>query len=55
MRRKDIIGGTFYLAVGLVFTLYSLRVDIGEWSEPGPGFLPFYGGLTHDRRWPCCC
>jgi hypothetical protein len=46
MRRNDIIGGTFALAVGLVFTLYSRRVDIGDWSEPGPGFLPFYGGLT---------
>jgi putative tricarboxylic transport membrane protein len=46
MRRKDIVGGTFYLLVGLVFTLYSRSVDIGDWSEPGPGFLPFYGGVT---------
>jgi len=45
MKRNDMIGGTFFLIVGLVFTIYSRSVDIGEWSEPGPGFLPFYGGL----------
>ena len=46
MRRGDVVGGLFFLAVGLVFAIYSKSVDIGEWSEPGPGFLPFYGALT---------
>lgn len=46
MKRGNIIGGTFFLAVGLFFAVYSRSVEIGEWSEPGPGFLPFYGGLV---------
>jgi hypothetical protein len=45
MKRNNIIGGIFFLVVGLFFATYSRSVEIGEWSEPGPGFLPFYGGL----------
>jgi putative tricarboxylic transport membrane protein len=46
MKRNNIIGGTFFLTVGLIFAVYSRSVDIGDWSEPGAGFLPFYGGLS---------
>jgi putative tricarboxylic transport membrane protein len=45
MKRNNIIGGIFFLLVGIFFAAYSRSVEIGEWSEPGPGFLPFYGGL----------
>jgi len=45
MKRNNIIGGIFFLTVGLIFAVYSRSVDIGDWSEPGAGFLPFYGGL----------
>ena len=45
MKRNNIIGGIFFLIVGLIFAVYSRSVDIGDWSEPGAGFLPFYGGL----------
>jgi putative tricarboxylic transport membrane protein len=45
MKRNTIIGGLFFLIVGLIFAVYSRSVDIGDWSEPGAGFLPFYGGL----------
>lgn len=45
MKRKDLIGGLFFMGAGLLFTLYAPSVDIGTWDEPGPGFLPFYGGL----------
>ncbi len=46
MKHGDIVGGLFFLAVGLLFAIYAKSVDIGEWSEPGPGFLPFYGALA---------
>lgn len=46
MKRNNIIGGIFFLVVGLIFAVYSRSVDIGDWSEPGPGFLPFYGGMS---------
>ncbi|RPJ09070.1 MAG: tripartite tricarboxylate transporter TctB family protein [Deltaproteobacteria bacterium] len=45
MKRNNIVGGIFFLTVGLIFAVYSKSVDIGDWSEPGAGFLPFYGGL----------
>ena len=46
MKRNNIVGGIFFLIVGLIFAVYSRSVDIGDWSEPGAGFLPFYGGLS---------
>ena len=45
MKRKDLIGGLFFMGAGLLFALYARSVDIGTWDEPGPGFLPFYGGV----------
>jgi hypothetical protein len=46
MKRNNIVGGIFFLTVGLIFAVYSRSVDIGDLSEPGAGFLPFYGGLS---------
>lgn len=45
MKRNDIIGGLFFLAVGIVFAVYSQSVDIGTMEEPGPGFLPLWAGV----------
>ena len=45
MKRKDLIGGLFFMLSGIVFAIYARSVDIGTWDEPGPGFLPFYGGI----------
>jgi putative tricarboxylic transport membrane protein len=39
------IAAIFFLAVGIFFALYARSVEIGTWNEPGPGFLPFWGGL----------
>ncbi len=36
----------FFLVVGVFFALYARSVEIGSWNEPGPGFLPFWGGLV---------
>jgi putative tricarboxylic transport membrane protein len=40
------ISGIFFLAVGIFFSAYARSVEIGTWNEPGPGFLPFWGGIA---------
>lgn len=42
----DRIAGIFFLAIGAFFALYARTVDIGTWSEPGPGFMPFSAGIV---------
>ncbi|MCX5910489.1 MAG: tripartite tricarboxylate transporter TctB family protein [Deltaproteobacteria bacterium] len=42
----DRISAIFFLIIGGFFALYARSVDIGTWHEPGPGFLPFWAGLT---------
>ena len=42
----DRIAAIFFLIVGGFFALYARSVDIGTWQEPGPGFLPFWAGIT---------
>jgi putative tricarboxylic transport membrane protein len=42
----DRISAIFFLIVGIFFAGYARTVDIGTWSEPGPGFLPFSGGAA---------
>jgi putative tricarboxylic transport membrane protein len=34
------------MSVGIFFSLYGGTVEIGTWNEPGPGFLPFWAGVT---------
>jgi len=41
----DRISGVFFLAVGVFFAAYARTVDVGTWSEPGPGFLPLLAGI----------
>jgi len=38
--------GLFFLGVGIFFSLYARSVEIGNWHHPGPGFFPFWGGMT---------
>jgi len=42
----DRIAAGFFFGVGAFFALYSCTIEIGAWNEPGPGFLPFWGGIT---------
>jgi putative tricarboxylic transport membrane protein len=42
----DRIAAVFFLLVGAFFSLYSSTIEIGAWNEPGPGFLPFWGGMV---------
>ena len=43
-RHYNRIAAIFFLAVGIFFALYARTVEIGDWHEPGPGFLPFWAG-----------
>ncbi|NWF53705.1 MAG: tripartite tricarboxylate transporter TctB family protein [Syntrophaceae bacterium] len=43
--RYNRISGFFFLAVGIFFFVYARSAEIGTWNEPGPGFLPFWGGI----------
>jgi hypothetical protein len=45
-RSYNRIAAGFFLIVGCFFAFYSRRVEIGTFTEPGPGFLPFWAGLT---------
>lgn len=40
------ISGIFFMGIGIFFSLYARFVEIGTWNEPGPGFLPFWAGIT---------
>ena len=42
----DRIASVFFLLVGAFFATYARTVDIGTWSEPGPGFMPLCAGLV---------
>ena len=44
--RYNRISAVFFLGVGIFFSLYARSVEIGAWNEPGPGFLPFWGGIV---------
>jgi len=45
VKRNDLVGGFFFLGVGIFFAVYSRSVDIGTLEEPGPGFLPLWAGV----------
>ena len=40
------LSALFFMSVGIFFSLYGRTVEIGTWNEPGPGFLPFWSGVT---------
>ncbi len=45
MKYRDLIGGLFWLGVGILFTIWSTRYPGGSLRQPGPGFLPTVLGL----------
>jgi hypothetical protein len=45
MKHRDLISGIFWLAVGMILSLWSTRYPIGSLVEPGPGFLPLGLGI----------
>jgi putative tricarboxylic transport membrane protein len=44
-KHKDVIGGLFWLGVGILLSLWATRYSIGSLTLPGPGSLPLVLGL----------
>ena len=45
LRGKDKKSSFFYASLGAVVSISSYRFGLGTLTNPGPGFLPFAGGL----------
>jgi putative tricarboxylic transport membrane protein len=45
MKKLDFIGSGFWLLLGFLICEESWQINLGEFRNPGPGFLPFGAGL----------
>lgn len=45
MNHRNLIGGVFFLLLGILLSAWSTSYRIGSMARPGPGFLPFGLGL----------
>ena len=43
--KKELIGTAVWLLIAVSVITASVRLDIGEFSNPGPGFFPFWSAL----------
>lgn len=46
MRYRDIGSSLVLLLIGILILPQSLRLGVGSWMIPGPGFLPFWAGVA---------
>ena len=44
MKKQDLVGGFFWLALGIFLCIGSAQLGIGKLRTPGAGFLPFLSG-----------
>jgi hypothetical protein len=45
MKYSDFVSGIFWIAIGILLTLWSTRYEFGSIIQPGPGFLPLTLGI----------
>jgi len=45
MKHRDLISGVFWLAIGMILSIWSSGYEIGSLVQPGPGFLPLGLGI----------
>ena len=45
MKYANLWSGIFFFSLSAFIGIESLRYDLGTWSEPGAGFLPFWSGM----------
>jgi putative tricarboxylic transport membrane protein len=45
MKNKDRTSALVGVGIGILISIFSYRLGLGGWHEPGPGFLPFFSGL----------
>ncbi len=46
IRQMDLWSGLFFLVLGGIVCGFSVSIDLGNLVKPGPGFIPFLGGLV---------
>ena len=46
MKLRDLLSGLFWLAISVYVCLEAVRTNVGSFKVPGPGFLPFWGGVS---------
>jgi hypothetical protein len=46
MGRRDLVGGLGFLILALIGVEESLRLPLGSWQNPAPGFFPFLLSLA---------
>ena len=46
MNIRDQLSGLFWLTISIFVCAVSLWDNVGTFSHPGPGFLPFWSGLS---------
>ena len=45
MAKIDKIACFFWMGIGAILAIGSLKIQVGTLSEPGPGFLPLWSGV----------
>ncbi len=45
MQWRGLIGGIFWLVLGILFTYQATSYEIGSFTQPGPGFFPLGLGI----------
>ena len=45
MKYSDFISGIFWIAIGILLTLWSARYEFGSLIQPGPGLFPLVLGI----------
>ena|SRR3989442_4265413 len=43
---RDVVSALFWLAVAIFAAVEGLALKLGSLSRPGPGFFPFWGGVS---------
>jgi putative tricarboxylic transport membrane protein len=44
--RRDLVSSVFWLAVAIFAAVAGHSLGLGSLNRPGPGFFPFWGGVT---------
>lgn len=45
MKQRDLWGSLFWLALSIFVCIEAVKMDVGSFRTPGPGFLPFWSGM----------
>lgn len=46
MNLNDKLSGLFWIVLSILVCMENMRVGIGTFHSPGPGFLPFWAGIA---------